>query len=313
MTKENFYFDSRNGTDKIHAVRYVPDDGQVKCIVQIVHGMAEYVERYEEFAEYMTKQGFLVTGNDHLGHGKSVAEDGCYGYFCEQDPATVVVRDVHRLKKITQQLYPGVPYVVLGHSMGSFVLRNYLCRYGTGIDGAVIMGTGMQPAALLKVSKVVTAIQKCFKGSKHVSRFIDRCAFGGYNQKIENPRTAFDWLTKDEKIVNRYVADPLCGFTFTVNGFTTLFELIERLYDKESLEKIPKTLPIYIVSGDMDPVGDYGAGVHRVYESFRKIGIKDVSMKLYENDRHEILNETDRETVMEDIALWIEKRLSAQE
>ena len=143
MIKEEFYFDSRDGESRIHAVRYTPDDGNVKGIVQVVHGMAEYVERYENLAEFLTARGILVTGEDHLGHGKSVAEGGTYGYFCEQDPATVVVRDVHRLKKITEESYPEVPYVILGHSMGSFITRNYLCRYGKGVDGAVIVGTGM--------------------------------------------------------------------------------------------------------------------------------------------------------------------------
>lgn len=309
MRKEEFYYDSRSGADKIHAVRYLPDDETVKGVVQIVHGMAEYVERYEEFAEYMTARGFVVVGNDHLGHGKSVAEDGTYGYFCEQDPATVVVRDVHRLKKKTQQLYPGVPYLLLGHSMGSFIVRNYICRYGTGIDGAIIMGTGMQPAAIIKVSKMLAAVQKIFKGPKHISEFIHKCAFGSYNDKIENCRTSADWLTKDEGIVDKYVADPLCGFTFTVNGFATLFELIDRLYDKKNLEKIPKDLPLFMVSGDMDPVGDYGAGVKKAYQSLKDVGLKDVEIRLYENDRHELLNETDRKLVMEDIASWIEKKV----
>ena len=131
MIKEEFYFDSRDGESCIHAVRYTPDDGNVKGIVQVVHGMAEYVERYENLAEFLTARGILVTGEDHLGHGKSVAEGGTYGYFCEQDPATVVVRDVHRLKKITEESYPEVPYVILGHSMGSFITRNYLCRLHT--------------------------------------------------------------------------------------------------------------------------------------------------------------------------------------
>ena len=150
VKKEEFTFDSRDGKSKIHAVRWVPEQ-RVVCIVQIIHGMAEYIERYEELAQYLGEKGILVTGDDHLGHGKSVAKDGTYGYFCEQDPATVVVRDVHRLKKMTQEEYPGIPYIILGHSMGSFILRNYLFRYGTGIQGAIVCGTGSQPKALVKV------------------------------------------------------------------------------------------------------------------------------------------------------------------
>lgn len=305
MRKEEFYFDSRDGRNRIHAVRYLPDDGAVRGVLQIVHGMAEYVERYEEFAEFLTERGFAVTGNDHLGHGKSVAEGQPLGYFCEQDPATVVVRDVHRLKKLTQALYPDAPYVILGHSMGSFILRNYLCRYGSGISGAIIMGTGMQPAGLLKVSKALAAVLKVFCGSRHVSGFIDRCAFGSYNSRIENPRTSKDWLSKDEERVDRYVADPLCGFTFTVNGFATLFELIARSQAKENLEKVPAELPIFMVSGTDDPVGGYGEGVRRAYGFLQEAGVKDIRLKLYEGDRHELLNETDRSAVMQDICEWV--------
>lgn len=307
MRKEEFYFDSRDGKSNLHAVRYLPDtDEQIVGVLQIVHGMAEYIERYEEFAEYMTEKGFVVVGEDHLGHGQSVGENGTYGYFCSQDPATVVVRDVHRLKKTTEVLYPGVPYILMGHSMGSFIARNYMFRYGSGIDGAIIMGTGMQPAALLKVSKLLAALQKLVFGAKHESKFIDKLAFGAYNAKIENPRTAFDWLTRVNERVDKYVADPLCGFTFTVNGFATLFELISRLLDKENLAKIPSDLPVLMVSGEADPVGDYGKGVRLAKESLVAAGLSNIRLKLYEGARHEILNETNRSEVMDDIFNWID-------
>lgn len=218
----------------------------------------------------------------------------------------MVVRDVHRLKKMTQTEYPGVPYVILGHSMGSFILRNYLCRYGTGIDGAIIMGTGMQSKGLVTASKVLAGIQKLIFGSKHVSYFIDRCAFGSFNDKIENPKTKKDWLSKNEENVDRYIEDPLCGFVFTVNGFATLAELISRIQKKENLEKVPTNLPIFVLSGAEDPVGDYGEGVHRAYKSLQDVGVKDISLKLYDGDRHELLNETDRAVVMQDIFDWIE-------
>lgn len=307
MVKEELYFDSRDGKTKLHAVRYSPEDPkQVRCVLQIVHGMAEYVERYEEFAEFLTEKGFVVAGDDHLGHGKSVEQGGKYGYFCQQDPATVVVRDVHRLKKMTEALYPDVPYVIMGHSMGSFIARNYLYRYGTGIEGAVIMGTGMQPKGTLWAAKAMAGIQKLFCGSGHVSRSIDKLAFGAYNKRITDSKTACDWLSRDGSRVERYIADPLCGFTFTVNGFATLFELISRLYKKENLSHIPKTLPILMVSGDADPVGDYGRGVRRAYDSLKEAGLENMELKLYEGGRHELLNETNRREVMEDIYGWME-------
>lgn len=308
MVKEEFYFDSRDGESRLHAVRYRPEDeGGIRCILQVVHGMAEYVERYEEFASYLTARGFVVTGEDHLGHGRSVGDKGKQGYFCRQDPATVLVRDVHRLKKITEEKYPEVPYVIMGHSMGSFITRNYLCRYGTGISGAVIMGTGMQPKAVLGAAKAVAAIQGKLLGQDHPSGLLDKLAFGAYGKGIASRRTAFDWLSRDEERVDGYIADPMCGFTFTVNGFRALFELVSRLHDPRNLEAVPKLLPIYMVSGDADPVGDYGRGVKRAYDSLVAAGLVNIKLKMYEGGRHELLNETNREQVMKDIADWVEE------
>lgn len=309
MKKEEFYFDSRDNDTKLHAVRWMPDSENVAGIVQIVHGMAEYVERYEELAAYLTDRNFVVTGEDHLGHGKSVPEGGQQGYFCEQDPATVVVRDVHRLKKMTQELYPGVPYFILGHSMGSFIARNYICRYGTGIDGALILGTGMQSAGLLLASKTVAAIEGAFRGQRHVSRMMDKAAFGAYNRRIAEKRTDYDWLSRDEERVDAYIADPDCGFVFTVNGFKTLFELISRAKKPENLRKIPAELPIFMASGAEDPVGNYGKGVEKAYRSLQGVGVRDLTLKLYPEDRHELMNEPDREQVMADIAEWLTKHL----
>lgn len=308
VKKEEFTFDSRDGATKIHAVRWVPE-GKVVCILQIIHGMAEYVERYEQLAQYLGEKGILVTGDDHLGHGKSVGEEGAYGYFCEQDPATVVVRDVHRLKKITQEEYPGIPYVILGHSMGSFILRNYLFRYGTGIQGAIICGTGSQPKVLVKFCKLITAVQGAFLGQKHIAKMIDKLAFGSYNDRIPDARTPFDWLCTDESVVDAYMKDKLCGFTFTVNGFRTLFTLLDRLNQEENLLAMPGALPVHFIAGDMDPVGNYGAGVRKACEDFRRAGMSRVSIKLYPGGRHELLNEKNRQQVYEDIYPWILERV----
>ena len=308
VKKEEFTFDSRDGLSKIHAVRWIPE-GKVICILQIIHGMAEYIERYEEMAQYFAKKGILVTGDDHLGHGKTVQEEGIYGYFCDRDPATVVVRDVHRLKKMTQEDYPGIPYVLLGHSMGSFILRNYLFRYGTGIQGAIICGTGSQPKALVKFSKGLAMLQGVVFGQKHMAMMIDKLAFGNYNQKITNRRTAFDWLCRDEKVVDAYNEDKLCGFTFTVNGFLTLFTLLDRLNQQENLQQMPKSLPVLFIAGDKDPVGNYGEGVRKAYESFAKAGMERIDIKLYPEDRHELLNELDKYQVYEDLYPWIVERI----
>lgn len=308
VKKEEFTFDSRDGKTKLHAVRWVPEC-KVVCILQIVHGMSEYIERYEDMAQFFAGRGILVTGDDHLGHGKSVSEDGEYGYFCEQDPATVVVRDVHRLKKMTQEDYPGIPYVILGHSMGSFILRNYLFRYGTGIEGAVICGTGSRSNFQNLVCQAVAAVVGVALGEKHTAKIIDRLAFGSYNKRIENPKTSFDWLCTDEKVVEAYEKDELCGFIFKVNGFKTLFQLLGRLNKKENLDKMPKNLPVHFVSGDMDPVGDYGEGVRKAYEDFRRAGMERVSIKLYPGGRHEILNEKNKIQIYEELYPWIMERV----
>ncbi|MBQ7776042.1 MAG: lysophospholipase [Lachnospiraceae bacterium] len=305
MKMEEFYFDSKDGTSKIHAVQYIPDTTSIVCVVQIVHGMAEYVERYEEFAQALTKRGIVVTGENHLGHGKTVGKDGTLGYFCEEDPATVLVEDVHTLRKQIQKQYPGVPYFIVGHSMGSFMVRNYLCRYGEGVSGAVLLGTGMHTKGSLRLGQFLVKVQKKLFGSKHVSILINWLAFGSNNQKFKPARTRMDWLSRDEKMVDEYVANPLCGFLFTINGFEALFELIFRLYDKQGLDRIPKKLPILLASGSQDPVGENGRAVKRSYDSLKNAGLEQVQMKLYEKSRHEILNDLDKEIVTKDICDWI--------
>ena len=306
--EEQMTYLSANGTTKIHAVKWMPEDGKYKAILQITHGMIEYIERYHEFAEYLTERGFMVVGHDHLGHGASVKDETEWGYFAE-NPSDTLVADMHSLRTTVQGENPGIPYFMMGHSMGSFIARNYLCRYGSGIGGAVIVGTGMQPAGLIFASKAMAGIQKLFCGSKHVSHFIDKAAFGGYNKRIDSPRTSSDWLSRNTENVDRYIEDELCGFTFTVNGFQTLFELIRRLQKQENLEKVPQNLPILMVSGAEDPVGDYGKGVHKACDSLKRAGVKNITVKLYENDRHELLNEDDAEVAMEDIWQWICKEI----
>lgn len=310
IRKEEFYFDSRDRKNKIHAVKWIPDVEKPVCIFQIVHGMAEHIERYDEFAGFLAEKGILVVGEDHLGHGRSVPEGGTYGYFCEEDAAGVLVRDVHRLKKIMQEQYPGILYLIMGHSMGSFITRNYLFNYGSGIDGAVIVGTGMQSKFTLMAARTVTAVQKMFCGSRHIGKFIDRASFGKFNDRFQPARTTVDWLSRNEENVDRYLADPMCGFVFTLNGFAALFKLIHNCYDTGKLEKMPKQLPILLIAGAEDPVGNYGKSVEKVYHSYLEHGMRNVQMKLYEKDRHELLNETDREQVYGDIYRWILRNIS---
>lgn len=308
MTKKILYYDSKDGQNRIHAVRWTPDKEPV-AVVQIIHGMAEYIERYEEFARFLTEKGFVVTGEDHLGHGKSVGKDGTYGYFCEEDPASVVVEDVHRLRKYTQKEYKDLPYFMIGHSMGSYILRNYLSRYGEGLSGAVIMGTGSMPTWMLMANWLMTEIGTWIFGSKKEAKLIDTIIFGSYNQRILQPETNVDWLSKNQESNQKYIKDKLCGFIFTMNGFRTLGTFVWRAQDKKRISKIPKQLPILMVAGKEDPVGNYGEGVTNAYNTLKSAGITDIKMKLYENDRHELVNETDREDIYEDIYGWIHKIL----
>ena len=313
MKREDFYFDSRDGETRIHAVKWIPKQ-KPRCILQIIHGMAEYVARYEGLAETLTEEGILVTGEDHLGHGQSVktksGQAHPLGYFCAHDAATVVVRDAHRLKKTVQEQYPGVPYLILGHSMGSFILRNYLCRYGTGIDGAVIMGTGMQPKITVTAARTLAKLSGVLGGEKKPCPLLDRMAFGNYNRRIKNPASRMDWLSRDTQQVRRYLEDPLCGFTFTANGFHTLFSLIGRLYDPALLEKMPKDLPVLFLAGEEDPVGDYGNAVRAVADSFRALGMKRVECRLYPGMRHELVNEIGKQEVEKDLLEWMEKTIA---
>ena len=309
VKKEDFYFDSRDGEHKIHAIKWIPDVEKPVCIMQIVHGMAEYIDRYDEFANYMADRGILVVGDDHLGHGQSVKPGELYGYFCKEDAPTVLVRDEHRLKKMMQKQYEGVPYLILGHSMGSFITRNYLLKYGAGIDGAVIVGTGMPAKPGLLVGIAMSKIQGLLFGEEHVATLINVLTFGAYNKRIKSPKSSFDWISRSEDNLRKYVEDPLCGFTFTVNGFRTLFQLILSLQDKERLKKMPANLPVFFLSGAEDPVGNYGKSVKQVYQSFKEIGMENVRMKLYPKDRHELLNEVDKEDIYGDIYRWILQRI----
>ena len=309
IKKEDLYFNSRDREHKLHAIRWVPEAEKPVCILQIVHGMTEYIDRYDEFARYMAERGILVVGDDHLGHGKSVRAGEPYGYFCKHDAPTVLVRDEHRLKKLMQKKYADVPYIILGHSMGSFITRNYLLRYGKGIDGVIIMGTGMPPKPVLLTGIALSTIQGLVYGGDHVCKFIDKVSFGSYNKRIDMTKEPGNWLSKNEENLMKYAGDPMCSFTFTANGFQTMFRLIYNLHDREKLKKMPPELPVIFLSGEDDPVGDYGKAVKQVYQSFREIGMENVQIKLYPKDRHEILNELDREDVYGDIYRWILQRI----
>lgn len=305
MKKNEFHFRSSGDACDIRAMRYEPE-GEVRAILQIAHGMVEFIDRYENFAEFLCRNGILVTGNDHIGHGASVNSKDDWGYFGENGNQ-VVLDDMHQLTVLTKKDYPDTPYFLLGHSMGSFYARQYLGTYGDELDGAIIMGTGMEPLPVLKSGMFLCRLIAFFKGWHYRSSFVNNIAFGSYNKKFEPARTRADWLTKDEKIVDWYLNEPRCTFMFTLNGYYNMFKGISRLYDKDLINAIPKDLPVLFVSGADDPVGSFGAEVERSMKTLTDAGMRNVSIHLYPNDRHEILNETDREQVYDDLLTWLDE------
>ena len=307
MKKEEFYYDSFCNTNRIHAVKWVPE-GTPLCIVQIVHGMAEHTGRYEEFAEFLTDNNIMVVGEDHLGHGLSVGENP-RGYFCEKEPAKVLVENVRILKNIIREQYPDVPYIIFGHSMGSFITRNFIHTYGKEIDGTILSGTGILPKRLLQVMRVMMKVMTKVKGSRHVSKFVKQIAFGNYQKRIPSPKTQHDWLSTDEERVRQYEQDLLCGFTFTLNGFRGLVELMLGLHDMDKIETIPKEFPMHFIYGDHDPVGNYGESAYKSCRIYQRVGMMRVTNTVYPGKRHELLQEDIREEVMSELLSWINKEI----
>lgn len=294
---------SNDGVHKLHVVVWQPN-GEPKAVLQLSHGMIEFIERYEGLAQYLNEQDILVIGNDHLGHGHTAGRDEDLGYFCPEHMSETVVKDLHTVTEYAKKEYPGIPYFLLGHSMGSFMARRYLMTYGDELTGAILCGTGEQTSATLFAGKTVAGILGAFKGQRYRSEFIRKTSFKGYNDRFEK-RTENDWLTKDQSIVDWYNGHKFCTFGFTINGYKTLFEVLTYIQKQENYNKIPKNLPVYMIAGEDDPVGNYGEGVKHIYQQYKDSGIKDISIKLYPNDRHEILNELDKETVYADVADWI--------
>lgn len=306
--KDEFYFPSKDGNTEIHTIEWRPE-GEVKAVLQLSHGMVEYINRYDEFAKYLCQQGYYVVGNDHLGHGKSIQSRTEYGYFNEKYGNACVLGDMHTLRQRTEKKYPNIPYFMLGHSMGSTFLRQYIQMYGNGLSGAVIIGVvAEQKRSALRLGKRLCRIIAVFKGWHYRSKFVDRLAIGSYNKAYKTVKTRADWVTGDQEKLDAYISDPLCSFIFTVNAYYHMFSAMLQMQKKESIYMIPKTLPVLIAAGSEDPVGNFGKGVRRIYEKYKSAGIQDITLRLYAGDRHEILNETDREQVYEDLYEWMESR-----
>lgn len=300
--KHEFYYLSKNGTTQIHAIEWIPE-GKVTAVVQMCHGMSEHIDRYDAFAQFLAEHGIYAVGHDHLGHGKSVSSSELRGFFDEKNGNDFVIGDIHELRTRTQKKYAGVPYFMLGHSMGSFLLRQYLGSYSDNLAGAIIVGTGEQPSVILAAGKLLCKLLAVFKGWTYRSPLLYAMSIGAYEKEFGKA-----WLARNEENVKAYREDPLCGFVFTLNAYYHMFDGMAKMNTNEHAGKIPKKLPLLFAAGEKDPVGDYGKGVKIVFERYQKHGAEDAMLKLYSEDIHEILNEVDRDKVYQDIWEWIESK-----
>lgn len=306
MADSTFTLDSPG--EQIHVYRWEPD-GPVKAAVQIAHGMAEHGARYERFARALNAAGYAVYANDHRGHGKTAGSEARTGVFAPADGWNAVVADMASLTKRIHADHPDVPVFLLGHSMGSFLSRTYAAAHGHEVAGIVLSGTAGDAGALGKVGGGVAKAESRIRGRNKRSPLLDKATFGAYNKGIDNPRTKFDWLTRDPAEVDLYVDDPYCGFVATAGFYDDLLSGLALVNSDAHVETIRKDLPILLVAGDKDPVGAGGKGVTAVGDQFRRAGIQDVEVTLYPGARHEILNETNRDAITADIITWLDAHL----
>ena len=313
ITTTSIGFLSHDKTSTIRGLVWKPTEARgsrstaPRGVVQIVHGMAEHVERYDEFARFLVEQGFVVCAADHIGHGKSVSDPADLGCL-PVDGKEVLIEDVHELRKtVTARYSRQTPYLLFGHSMGSFIVRAYLARYGEGVAGAVICGTGNQPFMLSKVGNALARLLSSRKGADYRSAFLDGMGAGGFAKQIEHARTPYDWICTDPAVVDAYSADELCGFMFSVGGYATLTDLTGEVVTMACASRVPKDMPLLFIAGSEDPVGGCGKSVRAAADLMRNAGVQDVAMKLYDGMRHEILNEPSRAQVYTDVVSWIEE------
>ncbi len=297
-------FPSSDGKNTVHAEIYEPKDTEIKGVVQISHGMVDYVGRYEALADYLTQRGFAVAGNDHLGHGSTAKDPSDYGYFAKKDGYKLVVDDLYRMNQILKYEYKNIPIFLLGHSMGSFMARLYAVKYPESISGIIIHGTGGKNP-LLPLGKATVAAIRLFFGERHRSKLAASLAFGSYNSKFDKSEGVNAWLSRDTERVSGKVNDEKANFSFTLSGYRDLFHALGECNSKKWYSAYPVYLPTLIMSGDSDPVGNYGKGVKEVYRKLSDQGVLNLRIKLYKGARHELFNETNREEVFSDICEWL--------
>ena len=304
-----FFFPSANGSTELAAYR--TETNQPQALVQISHGMCEYFLRYEGFAEYLSENGILVFGHDHLGHGNSAADPKDLGFTVAGGGADALVEDVHALSLRMQEEYPSLPLVLFGHSMGSFIARDVIEKYGKDYTAAIICGTG-GPNTPAGAGKILAKLLMLLFGERHRSKLLRSIAFMGYNKKFGKECDKNAWLTRDGAVVETYNADPFCAYMFTLRAYHDLFTLVARVNRRDWASAIPKDLPLLLISGAEDPVGAWGKGVRLVEKALQTADLSDMTTRLYPEMRHEILNEIDKETVWKEILEWISLKSKSQ-
>lgn len=290
---------------EIYVKKWINPEIKPKAIVQLSHGMVEHIQRYHDFAMFLLDNHIFVYGNDHRGHGKTGDKQGQLGYFASQNGFTKTANDLHEITKIIKSEYPETPLFLFGHSMGSFLARHYIQNHSTDIDGLILSGTGFFPKVTYLSAKTLASILPAQKESK----LMNTLAFGTYNRKIANRKTDFDWLTRDDNAVVKYIEDPHAGYTPTSRFFYDLMDGLGQIHHKKLNENIRKDLPIFFISGDADPVGNYAKGVWRVAESYEQLGLHDIKIYLFDGARHEVLHEINKQEVYTTIYNWLVKHL----
>ena len=301
-------FRSSNNEYTVKYYVYAPD-GNPRAIVQIVHGMCEYFERYDPIARYLCSKGYIVCGHDHIGHGHSVPSDDDLGFFAEKDGDKYVVADVGKMRDIMREKYRALPYILIGHSFGSFVSRAFVATRPDAVDALILSGTAGQKqpvGAGMALCKIISA----FRGKRYRSKFVSSIAFAGYNKRFEG-NTGVEWVTSDPEMLAKYASDKYCTYTFTLQAYYDMFTLIKFIQSKEWYESMPKNLPIFVIAGENDPVSAYCKGITVLVEKLKEAGVSDLEYKIYSGERHELFTGLRREEAFEDVAEWIEEKVGS--
>ncbi|WP_027631764.1 alpha/beta hydrolase [Clostridium hydrogeniformans] len=301
---ENFKFTDSEGVS-LNCYRWEKEHTDSKGIIQLSHGMSENIFRYDEFAKILAENGYIVYGHDHRGHGETAETLDDIGYMHDDDNFKAMVKNLREVNEYIKTNHPNLPIILFGHSMGSFISQKYISMYGNELHGVILSGTNGKQSSIVNFGIVLSYIEMKIKGRTHRSSMIDKLSFGSFNKKFDPVRTNFDWLSRNEHEVDKYLANPYCGVTFTSSYFYDFMRGLKDIHKKETLETIPKDLPIFIFAGDKDPVGYEGKGIINLYNMYKDLKIKNVNYKLYKDGRHEMLNEINKTEVINDILCWI--------